>query len=197
LARWVPPKWQEVVAVDTVTAMTAESLAAEPDEKDWTWVLDDLCPECGFDAATMNRADLPEYTRIVVAAFVAALLPSDATERPAPGVWSPLEYACHVRDICLLFDERLQLMLKQDDPLWANWDQDKAAVESKYWEQDPAIVAKELALAAVAILATFAEVEGDQWERTGRRSDGAEFTVDSFARYFMHDLVHHVYDVDD
>lgn len=188
-------KWQDLWAVYTVGAMTAEPLVLEPDEKDWTWVLDDLCEECGFEAAAMDLADLPEYTRVVVAAFVAALLRSDATERPASDVWSPLEYACHVRDVCLLYDERLQLMLKQDDPLWANWDQDRTAVESKYWEQDPATVAKELALAAVAILATFAEVKDSQWQRPGRRSDGSEFTVDTLGRYFMHDLVHHVHDI--
>ena len=182
---------------DTDGRTSSEPVVPEPDDKDWTWVLDDRCPECDFEAARMNRADLPEFTHIVVAAFVAALMRPDATERPAPGVWSPLEYACHVRDVCLLFDERLELMLKRDDPLWANWDQDKTAVESAYREQDPATVAKELALAAVSILATFGEVKGDQWQRTGRRSDGAEFTVDSFARYFMHDLVHHVHDVDD
>jgi len=31
--------------------------------------------------------------------------------------------------------------------------------------------------------------------RTGRRSDGAEFTVDTFARYFVHDPIHHLHDV--
>jgi hypothetical protein len=34
-----------------------------------------------------------------------------------------------------------------------------------------------------------------QWARTGRRSDGAAFTVESFARYFVHDPVHHLHDV--
>ena len=32
-------------------------------------------------------------------------------------------------------------------------------------------------------------------QRTGRRSDGAHFTVETFARYFIHDPVHHLYDV--
>jgi hypothetical protein len=38
-------------------------------------------------------------------------------------------------------------------------------------------------------------VTGAQWQRTGSRSDGADFTVESFARYFIHDPVHHLYDV--
>ncbi len=175
--------------------MTAEPLVPEPDDKDWTWVLHDLCPECGFDAATMNLADLPEYTRIVVAAFVVALGRPDVAQRPASDVWSPLEYGCHVRDVCVLFDQRLHLMLTKDDPVWASWDQDETALESKYWAQEPARVAKELALAAVQIVTSFSGVSGDEWQRPGRRSNGSEFTVDTFARYFMHDLVHHVHDV--
>jgi hypothetical protein len=38
-------------------------------------------------------------------------------------------------------------------------------------------------------------VTGSQWQRTGRRSDGASFTVETFARYLIHDPVHHLYDV--
>lgn len=41
----------------------------------------------------------------------------------------------------------------------------------------------------------FAAVDGAQWSRTGRRSDGADVTVESFARYLLHDLVHHLQDV--
>ena len=41
----------------------------------------------------------------------------------------------------------------------------------------------------------FASVEGAAWQRTGNRSDGATFTVDTFARYFVHDPVHHLDDV--
>ena len=29
-----------------------------PDTKDWTWVLDRPCPECGYDASTVAVADL-------------------------------------------------------------------------------------------------------------------------------------------
>ncbi len=36
---------------------------------------------------------------------------------------------------------------------------------------------------------------GDQWQRSGTRSNGDRFTVDTFARYHLHDLVHHAHDV--
>ncbi len=49
--------------------------------------------------------------------------------------------------------------------------------------------------AAAAVAAAYEAVSGEQWDRTGRRSDGATFTVDTFARYHLHDLVHHAHDV--
>ena len=82
-----------------------------------------------------------------------------------------------------------------DDPLFPNWDQDATAVEDRYAEQDPAQVAAELRRAAFAIAGRFENVTSAQWQRTGNRSDGARFTVETFARYLMHDPVHHLYDV--
>ena len=104
----------------------------EPDTKDWTWVLRERCPDCGFDASAVDPVDLPALLRDTVPGFTAALADDDARVRPADNVWSPLEYACHVRDVHLLFDLRLRQMLSDDDPLFANWDQDETAVAEDY-----------------------------------------------------------------
>ena len=167
-----------------------------PDTKDWTWVLERPCPECGFDAALFTRASVPDMIRSNAAAWRVVLDRPDAARRPSADRWSPLEYACHVRDVFRLFDERLALMLTEDDPLFANWDQDVTAVEDRYAEQTPATVADGLEAAGAEIAASFAAVQGAQWERVGRRSDGASFTVESFARYFVHDPIHHLWDVE-
>jgi hypothetical protein len=170
-------------------------VAIVPDDKDWTWVLREPCPECGLDAGAVPTEQVPRLVRESVEVWRRVLCRPDARERPDESTWSPLEYACHVRDVCHLFDERLVLMLERDDPVFANWDQDETAVAERYGEQDPATVAAELAAEAEAIATRFEAVTGDQWERPGRRSDGSEFTVASFARYFVHDLLHHVHDV--
>ena len=67
--------------------------------------------------------------------------------------------------------------------------------DRSYAEQDSAKVAAELGQSAQVIANRVQGVTGDQWQRTGRRSDGASFTVETFARYFIHDPVHHLYDV--
>jgi hypothetical protein len=170
-------------------------MAIVPDTKDWTWVLHRPCPECGFDTRAFPVQAVPGMIMANAAAWPDVLAADHARARPEPGKWSPLEYGCHVRDVFRLYDQRLELMLGQDDPSFPNWDQDETAVADRYAEQDPAEVAAALRRAAFAIAGRFESVTGDQWQRTGTRSDGARFTVETFARYLVHDPVHHLYDV--
>lgn len=167
----------------------------EPDTKDWTWVLDRPCPECGLDTSTIHHDDIPAMLRANAASWQDVLTRPDVRDRPNDATWSPLEYAAHVRDVCRVYTERLHLMLTTDAPDYPNWDQDATAVEDRYDEQDPATVATELTAAADRLAHDFAQVSGDQWQRTGTRGDGAHFTVDTFARYLVHDPVHHLHDV--
>jgi hypothetical protein len=166
-----------------------------PDTKDWTWVLDRPCPECGFEAGALSRQEIGPTLSAAADELEAALSHEDATRRPAPEVWSALEYACHVRDVCRVFGERLHRMLTEDDPAFANWDQDATAVEDGYATQEPAVVARQLRAESRTLAAAWDTVPADAWERTGRRSDGAVFTVHRLGQYLDHDLVHHVHDV--
>jgi hypothetical protein len=171
------------------------AMPIEPDLKDWTWVITKPCPDCGFDGPGLDLADLPGAIRDNAMAWEQALAGSDVAVRPADNVWSTLEYACHVRDVHRLFDERLHLMLDQDDPRFANWDQDATAVEQDYGAQDPVVVARDLVAAAAVVATTYAGVTDDQWDRPGRRSNGDLFTVETMGRYHLHDVAHHLHDV--
>jgi hypothetical protein len=172
-------------------------MTIEPDDKDWTWVLTRSCPECGFDAGSLSGSGLAPLVRANAGAWCAVLAepPERLRRRPRPDRWSPLEYACHVRDVFELFTRRLTLMLTSDHPTFPNWDQDATAEEEDYNGQDPAAVATQLAEAAAAMAAAFESVTGHDWERRGTRSDGATFSVLTFGRYMAHDPVHHLYDV--
>ncbi len=170
-------------------------MAIEPDTKDWTWVLEQACPECSFDPTTIDVADLPDAIHRNTRGWFGALDSAGATVRPDESTWSRLEYACHVRDVHRIFRHRVQLMLTQDDPEFANWDQDATALEDRYDEQDPSVVVVELVEAAADMAGTYAGVSGEQWERTGRRSNGSVFTVASIGRYHLHDIVHHLHDI--
>ena len=166
-----------------------------PDEKNWTWVLETQCGECGFDASTFDPARTAVALRDQVRRWTSVLERKDVRTRPQPGVWSPLEYSCHVRDVFRKFDERLQLMLETEDPAFENWDQDATAIEDQYERQNPETVARELIDAGLSLATRFESVNQNQWIRRGFRSDGSVFTVSSIAKYLMHDPVHHLWDV--
>ncbi|MEU9042724.1 MULTISPECIES: DinB family protein [unclassified Kitasatospora] len=184
-------------ATDATNASGAAAGEIVPDTKDWTWVLERPCSDCGLDTPKVVPADVAGMIRANAEGWLAVLAGDEdgLRRRPEPGVWSDLEYACHVRDVFRLFHVRLNLMLDRDDPLFANWDQDETAVAERYGEQLPQVVAGELAEAAETLAAAFERVAGEQWLRTGSRSDGARFTVESFSRYLIHDPVHHLCDV--
>jgi hypothetical protein len=178
--------------------MTPDDLVTSihPDTKDWTWVLQRRCPECAFVASELRGVQLPAAIRSAAERWADLLARPGIEDRPEPAVWSALGYMCHVRDVCRVFGERVQLMLTEDDPSFPNWDQDAAAVQGRYGEQDPAMVADQLTDAARADADLFAAVTGEQWQRTGVRSNGSRFTVETLGQYFVHDIVHHLHDVD-
>ena len=168
-------------------------MAITPDTKNWTWVLEKPCPECAFDASTFEATDVADMIRANAAAWPAVLERDDVRERPDESTWSKLEYAAHVRDVFRIYLYRLGLMLAEDDPLFPNWDQDATAVEERYNEQSPEVVSAELVADAAALADAFDTVA--DWGRPGRRSDGVSFTIETFAKYFIHDPIHHLWDV--
>src|SRR6185312_6624621 len=129
-----------------------------PDDKDWTWVLDRRCDECGFDARTFPVTETGARTRANAAAWEVLLQRDDATARFRPDRWSVLEYACHVRDVFRVYDGRLAQMLDEDGPHYDNWDQDETAAADGYHAQDPAQVSPDLVEAAETVAARFDSV---------------------------------------
>ncbi len=170
-------------------------MAIEPETKNWTWVIDSACPECGYDGAAVSFRDVPRILADNTAAWPAVLARPDVRDRPDDRTWSPLEYGAHVRDVHRRMTERLALLLAEDDPAFPDWDQDATAVADRYGDQDPTVVAAELRDAADRAVAAFGAVSDDQLDRSGRRSDGSVFTVATLATYFAHDPVHHLWDV--
>lgn len=172
------------------------------DDKNWTWVLERRCPECGFDASTIDRDELGARFRANAANWrtilgrgdIVSVRPPATAERAV--IWSALEYGAHVRDVYEMFVARVTEMLKKDGPTFSDWDQDQAAIDGRYGEEDAGRVGYALAVSAGKLADILDRVSGEQWQRPGRRSDGSSFTVESIATYLLHDVVHHVADAE-
>jgi hypothetical protein len=167
-----------------------------PDDKDWTWVLERPCRECGFDAQGFDREEIGHRLRENAELWGPELSSDGARDRLNPERWSVLEYGCHVRDVFRIFDGRVSLMQGQENPQFPNWDQDETAVTDRYDLQDPDVVAIELVASAEKLADRFDALRVDEWARPGVRSNGSLFTIESLGRYLLHDCVHHAWDIE-
>ena len=167
-----------------------------PDTKNWTWVLEQTCEECGFDASRCTAREVPSLIRANATAWQQLFDRGEIHPgRPTPTTWSSLEYAAHVRDVYRRYTNRIALMLDVEDPMFENWDQDASANDDRYEEQAPVTVISELQGNAAQLADRLDDLTPPEWLRRGRRSDGANFSVDSISRYMIHDTIHHVVDV--
>jgi len=170
---------------------------AEPDTKDWSWVVERPCRECGFDPATVTPEAIPAIVVDAAQRFGLALERADAGVRHEPRRWSVVEYGQHVADVLEVMTDRLKLILASGGAgaTFDDWDQDSAALEKEYWRANThvtRILVKERAAAAAEV---WAQPTGEQWGWPATRSNGSRFTASTLGTYLVHDLVHHLNDV--
>jgi DinB superfamily len=157
--------------------------------------LDEACRQCGFTYA-IGRAEITPWLRSDARAFVDKLATFDdrsVRTRPEPEVWSPLEYACHVRDVLRVQTERVVLARREVDPVFVPMGRDERVVADRYNEQDPAAVARELLVAAETFATMLDGLDADGWARTGvyNYPEPALRTVEWIAIHTTHELLHH------
>ena len=157
--------------------------------------LDDTCPQCGFSYA-VGRPEITPWLRSDAHAFVEKLDRFDDVSvriRPEPDVWSPLEYACHVRDVLRIQTERILLAQKEVDPVFVPMRRDERVIEDRYNEQDPTQVIGELLSRADALAALLDGLDPAGWERKGvyNYPEPALRTVEWIAIHTTHELLHH------
>jgi hypothetical protein len=164
-------------------------------------VSDERCGECGFEYTSVQPADAAVALRAFPKRYRAPLtrlLPGEDVSilrtRPEPSVWSALEYAAHVRDVFGAYGGRIQRALSEDRPAFEAIDPDAMAAEGRYNEQDPEVVAGELAASAEALALLLEAVPADGWHRVGV-SGGNERSVLYTAQRAVHEGNHHLLDV--
>lgn len=160
------------------------------------------CAECGFDPADLRPADTAVAVRSFARRYRVPLtrgLPDEDLEeivrwRPAPDVWSALEYAAHVRDIFRVLDDRVRCSLagtEPDEPI-VDWE---GKVEANSGSLDRQAVADDLADAADTLGTTLGELTTLDWERTGMTGRGRPVPVVELAIIAVHEGSHHLLDV--
>jgi hypothetical protein len=158
------------------------------------------CTECGFD---YELADAKDFARLA-APFVdsyAALLRINNLERlqlrPSPYVWSPLEYACHVRDLLLVQRERVLAARRRDRPVAEPMGRNERVEHDGYNNQRPDDVARQLTDATLLLSNALIRLSRADWERTVIYTypERAERSLRWVAAHTLHELRHHLLDI--
>ena len=90
--------------------------------------------------------------------------------RPGDGVWSPVEYLAHMRDVASFFAERIDRVLVEDRPvLHVSTRFAELAELRNYRDEDPATVLVQFEERADALQVTLRGLEPHQWSRAGVR----------------------------
>jgi hypothetical protein len=160
----------------------------------------DVCAECGYEYAALPRTALAPSLTLGAVQHAARLKAADDAlrRRPATDVWSPLEYACHLRDVLGVQRDRILRTRSEEAPSFPPMDRDRRALDEAYNEQDPARVAGELRAAGTSIADVLDGLDDAGWARSGIHNypATAERDVDWMARHTLHEVVHHLMDVD-
>ena len=157
------------------------------------------CAECGYEFDSLSSGDILRELTSLAAEHERLLSSVDAGRlraHPLPAAWSALEYGCHVRDVLRFQRERVALAQAESTPRFASMRRDERAVEDRYNEQDPVVVAGELAAAARLLAASLKALDTAGWQRTGVYPWPAPevHTVAWIGRRTAHELAHHLFD---
>jgi hypothetical protein len=166
------------------------------------------CEACEFSYDELTEDAIALAVRQVAEQLAERLAPSPVPDvahdlrlraHPISGVWSALEYACHVRDVLLVQRARIHQAQVEDRPEFTPMGREERVERDRYNEQSPATVAAELRDAARALADDLDALAPAGWQRTGVYNwpEREERTVAWIAVHTVHELVHHMRDVDD
>ncbi|MFE0426599.1 DinB family protein [Streptomyces sp. NPDC058953] len=150
------------------------------------------CRRCDFGDRPFGRETAADVLRDYASRWRRVLTDPAV---PARGVgtlaWSPLEHGCHVRDMCLLFHQRLDLTLGAAPTGPApDGEGERGRVPGLYRDEDPGRVADELRAAAGALARRLDGLDAADWDHEDPRLPGERLTVEFFTRHLLHDIAH-------
>jgi len=180
-------------------AFAASAASSSPNPIDNNGGVTDRCAECGFTYDLSQAATAGEGIRGRVAE-VAAILRNrdvDLQSRSQPGVWSALEYGCHLRDMLLVQRERVLAARRVDRPDCAPMGREERVEHDGYAEQEPGDVARQVVDAAKLFGNVLARLAANDRDRTVvyHYPETHERSLRWLAVHTAHEVQHHLLDI--
>lgn len=142
----------------------------------------------------LGSADAQEVLRSTPEALRQATAGMSAAELATPereGKWSVGQVLRHLADSDLVWGWRLRLVLAEERPVLAGYDQDAWADRLRYVEEDPTESLAEFAVLRRSNLRLLGRATPEERKRVGVHAERGEESVEHLMRlYAGHDLLH-------
>jgi hypothetical protein len=161
---------------------------------------DYVCAACEFDFATI---EVPDALSVIVAlpgeiSGAVVLIPDGRLRRrPAPDVWSAMEYLCHLRDVYATYTIRLHRARTEDSPAVEPMFSDLRALRFQYSQLPLAPVLDEFEKHVAGLRDEAAMMAPEDWLRTVSRRPQEVRTAAWLVRQAAHEGRHHLADIRD
>ena len=156
------------------------------------------CTECGFDGGRYDDEALLGALRALGTQWRELLATAGDTlrERPAPGVWSAIEYAAHSRDVTAMHVVGVEAALPGDEPVVPPLDDSVVDdIAGGYASEDLDAVLVALDEQAVRLATCAGEAGPDAWGH-GLTIGEDRSDVRRLLEHALHDSTHHLRDVE-
>ncbi len=168
----------------------------------WQWhrIQFEPCPQCGYHPAALPPDSLGRVAVELAASWREFLVQADDAylrTSPEPGVFSPIQYAAHARDIVRVYGERMVLGLEQDSPTVPIFNPPQEVFEG-YNRLDPVELATDIEAQARRLDETVERMDPSAWSRIVINDRGIygvyTFTLAGLACNAVHEAHHHLLD---
>lgn len=160
----------------------------------------DPCPQCGDHPASLPPAALGPLAVERARSWREYLARTDDAELraiPEPGVFSPIQYGAHVRDIIRVYGDRMILGLEQDSPTVPIFNPPQE-VWAEYNHLDAEQLGTDIEAQATKLADTAAGLDDTAWKRVVVNDRGVygvySFTLAGLACNAVHEAHHHLLD---
>jgi DinB superfamily len=163
------------------------------------------CEGCGFVWDLVPPAEVVFRIDETANRYRRLLLPPDRPAgwaervgtRPAEGVWSPLEYACHVRDVLFVQRDRVFVILVEDEPTFGPMHREERVTLGAYGQEELADVVAQIETAARMLARTLGLLSAAQFERRGIYGypAPASRSLGWVGAQSLHEMLHHLDDI--
>jgi hypothetical protein len=158
----------------------------------------EACAACGFDGASYDDRALLAALRNLGTTWRTQMNASGSAlrVRPAPEVWSAIEYAAHSRDVTALHAFGVEQALITEEPNFPSIDGEDLirSAAASYRDADPVQVVDGLEGEATRMVRLADEAGTQVWSR-GLTIGGSRMDVRRLLEHALHDSVHHLVDV--